>query len=163
LWFFSSIYVGYRMYQTGNGMSVWSSTPLSGFFQQGVDEAVLDACAAVRAARWCSCTSSSRGDKNIDSVTPELELSAILPDHVAGGLYLLPSMDRQLLAEGDGNWHQTVLRRYNPHAEPHQVVLCMHSHHLAVWTSQLRFCDELAFAFARGISLMHVFAVVGPS
>jgi methane/ammonia monooxygenase subunit C len=102
-------------------------------------------------------------DRNIDAITPEVELKRYFALTMWLVVYTFTFYwIGSFFGEGDGNWHQTVLR--DTPITPSHVVLfyaCIPLY-LMFGIGSFVYAMTRIPAFCKGISLMHVFAVVGP-
>jgi len=159
----SSIYVGYRMYQQANGMSVGLDSTEPVFQQVWMRLFWTQLPVLFGAAALVQLYLIFTRDKNIDSVTPEVELKRYFYLTMWLVVYTFTFYwTGSFFAEGDGNWHQTVLR--DTPITPSHIVLfyaCIPIY-LTFGVGSFVYAMTRLPAFARGISLMHVFAVVGP-
>ncbi len=102
-------------------------------------------------------------DKNVENVAPDVELKRYMSLTMWLVLYSFAFYwTGSFFAEGDGNWHQTVLR--DTPITPSHIVLfyaCIPIY-LTLGVGSFVYAMTRLPAFSRGISLMHVFAIVGP-
>ena len=102
-------------------------------------------------------------DRNIDALSPEEELKRYFALTMWLVVYTFTFYwIGSFFGEGDGNWHQTVLR--DTPITPSHVVLfyaCIPLY-LMFGIGSFVYAMTRIPAFCKGISLMHVFAVVGP-
>ncbi len=102
-------------------------------------------------------------DKNVENVAPEVELKRYMALTMWLVLYSFSFYwTGSFFAEGDGNWHQTVLR--DTPITPSHIVLfyaCIPIY-LTLGVGSFVYAMTRLPDFSRGISLMHVFTVVGP-
>ena len=159
----SAVYVGYRMYQQANGMTVgldstdpaFETTWMKLFY---IQLPVLFSC-AIAVQIYLIATR----DRAIDHVTPAVELRRYFYLTMWLVVYTFTFYwTGSFFAEGDGNWHQTVLR--DTPITPSHIVLfyaCIPIY-LMFGVGSFVYAMTRIPAFCRGISLMHVFAVVGP-
>ena len=102
-------------------------------------------------------------DKNVENVASDVELKRYMSLTMWLVLYSFSFYwTGSFFAEGDGNWHQTVLR--DTPITPSHIVLfyaCIPIY-LALGVGSFVYAMTRLPEFAKGISLMHVFAVVGP-
>jgi len=159
----SAVYVGYRMYQQAHGMTVgldstdpaFEATWMRLFYIQmpvlfGIAAAVQVYLIATR-------------ERDMDNVAPAVELRRYFYLTMWLVVYTFTFYwTGSFFAEGDGNWHQTVLR--DTPITPSHIVLfyaCIPIY-LLFGVGSFVYAMTRIPAFCRGISLMHVFAVVGP-
>ena len=102
-------------------------------------------------------------DRNIEAITPEEELRRYFYLTMWLVIYTFTFYwIGSFFGEGDGNWHQTVLR--DTPITPSHVVLfyaCIPMY-LMFGIGSFVYAMTRIPAFCKGISLMHVFVVVGP-
>lgn len=102
-------------------------------------------------------------DRNVDRVDPKVELKRYFSLTMWLVVYTFTFYwTGSFFAEGDGNWHQTVLRD-TPFTPSHIVLFyaCIPIY-LFFGVGSFIYAMTRIPAFARGVSLMHVFAVAGP-
>lgn len=158
-----AVYTGYRMYQQANGMSVgldstdpaFEATWMRLFYIQlpllfGLVAAVQIYLIATR-------------ERDIDNVPPAVELRRYFGLTMWLVLYTFTFYwTGSFFGEGDGNWHQTVLR--DTPLTPSHIVLfyaCIPIY-LFFGIGSFVYAMTRIPAFCRGISVMHAFGVVGP-
>jgi methane/ammonia monooxygenase subunit C len=102
-------------------------------------------------------------DRNLSAITPEVELKRYFTFTCWLVAYTFPVyFTGSFFAEHDGVWHQTVLRD-TPFSPSHIVLFyaCIPIYLMFGIGSFIYAMTRLP-AFAKGISVMHVFAVAGP-
>jgi methane/ammonia monooxygenase subunit C len=102
-------------------------------------------------------------DRNLDRITPRQELTRLfnLTFWLVGYSFMV-YWTGSYFAEADGNWHQTVLRD-TPITPTHIVLFyaCIPIY-LFFGVGSFLYAMTRIPLFASGLSLMHIFAVVGP-
>ena len=158
-----SIYVGYRTLQQLYGLTIgldstepeYQATWMRLFWTQL--PVLFGSAACVQLYLFFT------RDRNVENVTPEVELKRYLSLTMWLVLYSFAFYwTGSFFAEGDGNWHQTVLR--DTPITPSHIVLfyaCIPIY-LTLGVGSFVYAMTRLPAFSRGISLMHVFAIVGP-
>lgn len=159
----SGIYVGYRMYQQAYGMSVGLDSTDPAFQTIWMNLFWTQLPVLFGAAAAVQLYLLFTRDRNVENVAPEVELKRYFNLTLWLVIYTFTFYwTGSFFAEGDGNWHQTVLR--DTPITPSHIVLfyaCIPLY-LTFGVGSFVYAMTRLPAFARGISLMHVFAVVGP-
>lgn len=157
------IYVAYRTYQQYAGWK-WGLDATTPEFSTywltllKVELPVLYGAVALNVAYLFATR-----DKHVEQVTPEVELRRYFNFVMWLLVYTFCFYwTGSFFAEGDGDWHQTVLR--DTPLTPSHIVLFYASIPMYLFFGIGAFCYSMTRlpAFARNISLMMVFAVVGP-
>ena len=157
------IYVAYRVYQQFAGWKYGldATTPEFSTYWLTlfkVELPVLYGAVAVNAAYLFATR-----DRQVERVTPEVEMRRYFTFVMWLLVYTFCFYwTGSFFAEGDGDWHQTVLR--DTPLTPSHIVLFYASIPLYLFFGVGAFVYAMTRlpAFARNISLMLVFAVVGP-
>lgn len=158
-----AVYVGYRMVQQYYGLTVGldSTEPEYEALWMRLFRTQLPVLFGIAALVQVYLFFTR--DKNLENVTPEIELKRYMSFTMWLVLYSFSFYwTGSFFAEGDGNWHQTVLR--DTPITPSHIVLfyaCIPIY-LTLGVGSFVYAMTRLPAFSRGISLMHVFAVVGP-
>ncbi|MCU0868952.1 MAG: methane monooxygenase/ammonia monooxygenase subunit C [Burkholderiales bacterium] len=159
----SGIYVGYRMYQQAYGMTVGlaSTEPEFQTYWMTLFWTQLPILFGIAIAVQLYLIATR--DRDIENVAPDVELKRYFSFTMWLVVYTFTFYwTGSFFAEGDGNWHQTVLR--DTPITPSHIVLfyaCIPIY-LLFGVGSFVYAMTRIPAFCRGISLMHVFAVVGP-
>jgi methane/ammonia monooxygenase subunit C len=159
----TAIYVSFRIYQQVYGLKAGldSTSPEFATYWTTLLEIELPVLFGAGVACWIYLFLTR--DRNVDSVAPRVELARYFSLTMWLVVYTFTFYwTGSFFAEGDGNWHQTVLRD-TPFTPSHIVLFyaCIPIY-LFFGVGSFVYAMTRLPAFAHGISLMHVFAVVGP-
>jgi methane/ammonia monooxygenase subunit C len=159
----TSVYISYRLYQQAFGMSKGLDATSPEFSEYWMTLVKIQIPVLFGLCFLCWGLLIATRDRNIEAVAPAAELRRYMYLTMwlvvySFCIYWIGSF----YAEGDGMWHQTVLR--DTPLTPSHIVLfyaCIPIY-LFFGVGSFIFAMTRIPAFCRGISLMHVFAVVGP-
>ena len=157
------IFVAYRFYQQKFGWSkgLDATTPDFADYWMSlfkIQEPILFGASAI-----CWTYLIATRDRNIDALKPDVELKRYFYLTMWLVIYSFTFYwTGSFFAEGDGVWHQTVMR--DTPLTPSHIVLfyaCIPIY-LFFGVGSFVYAMTRIPAFCKGISLMHVFAVLGP-
>ncbi len=159
----TTVYVAFRIYQQVYGLKAGLDSTAPEFQTYWMTLLKIETPVLYGAGVVCWAYLFLTRDRNIDSVAPAVELKRYFSLTMWLVIYTFTFYwTGSFFAEGDGNWHQTVLRD-TPFTPSHIVLFyaCIPIY-LFFGVGSFVYAMTRIPAFAHGISLMHVFAVVGP-
>jgi methane/ammonia monooxygenase subunit C len=159
----SAVYVGYRMFQQAYGLSVGLDSTEQVFQDVWMRLFWIELPVLFGIAIAVQLYLIFTRDRDLENVPPDVELKR----HFSLTMWLVIYTftfywTGSFFGEGDGDWHQTVLR--DTPITPSHIVLfyaCIPLY-LTFGVGSFVYAMTRLPAFARGISLMFVFGVVGP-
>lgn len=159
----TAMFVAYRLYQQAFGWSMGLDATTPEFDQYWLTLFRVELPVLFGAGAVCWSYLFFTRDRDIESVAPDEELKRYFYLTMWLVAYSFTIYwTGSFFAEGDGVWHQTVLR--DTPLTPSHIVLfyaCIPTY-LFFGVGSFVYAMTRIPAFCRGISLMHVFAVTGP-
>ncbi|MDI3567481.1 bacterial ammonia monooxygenase, subunit AmoC [Bradyrhizobium sp. Arg816] len=157
------LYICARLYQQAFGFSMGldASSPEFGEYWMTLFKIELPVLYGAGALCWTYLFLTR--DKNIEAITPEVELRSYFYLTMWLVVYSFCIFwTGSFFADGDGVWHQTTLR--DTPFTPSHIILFYATIPIYLFFGVGSFVYAMTRipAFCRGVSLMHVFAVVGP-